>query len=101
MHRYLKVSDVVTQLHIEPEFLRALEAQDVIHLKRSSEGDMVISSDDAERVRVALLLTDELEVNLPGVEVIMHMRDAMLAVQHQVSDIFDALVEELRRQLRR
>lgn len=101
MHRYLKVSEVLTQLHVDAEFLRALEAEGLIHLKRTSEGDMVVSSDDAERVRVAFLLTDELEVNLPGVEVIMHMRDAMLAMQHQVSDILDALVDELRRQLRR
>jgi MerR family transcriptional regulator/heat shock protein HspR len=97
--RYVKISEVIEQLHIGTEFLRALEAEDLIHMKSSSEGDLVISADDIERVRVALLLTDELDVNLPGVEVIVHMRDSMLAMQRQFSEVLNALVEELRRQL--
>ncbi len=98
MHRYVKVTEVVAQFHISPDFLDALEAEDLIHPKRTSEGDLVISVDDVARIRLASLLTGELEVNLPGVEVIMHMRDSMLAMQQQFSDILDALVEEVRRQ---
>lgn len=101
MHRYLKVSEIVLQLHIDTEFLRSLADENLIQLKETSEGDVVISSVDAERVRVALLLTGELDVNLPGVEVIMHMRDSMLAMQRQFSEILDALVEEMRRHLPR
>ena len=101
MHRYLKVSEVVVQLHVDSEFLRSLAEENLIQLKESSEGDVVISSEDAERVRVAILLTGELDVNLPGLEVIMHMRDSMLAMQQQFSEILDALVEEMRRRLPR
>jgi MerR family transcriptional regulator/heat shock protein HspR len=97
----LKVSEIVVQLHIDTEFLHALADENLIQLKETSEGDVVISSEDAERVRVALLLTGELDVNLPGVEVIMHMRDSMLAMQRQFSEILDALVEEMRRHLPR
>ncbi len=98
MHRYLKVAEVIAEFHITPEFLDALETEDLIHPKRTLEGDLVISAEDVARIRLALLLTGELEVNLPGVEVIMHMRDSMLAMQRQFSEILDALVEELRRQ---
>ncbi len=101
MHRYVKVADVLAQFHTDPEFLRALEAEDLIHPKRTSEGELVISSEDVDCVRVALMLTAELEVYLAGVEVIMHMRESMLAMQRQFSDILDALVEEVRQQLRR
>jgi len=101
MLRYLKLSEVVAQLHIDADLLRTLAAEDVIHLKQSLEGDLVVSSEDVERVRTVLVLMDELEVNLAGVEVIMHMRDSMLALQHQVSDILDALVEEMRHKLPR
>jgi MerR family transcriptional regulator/heat shock protein HspR len=101
MHRYLKVSEVVLQLHVDAEFLDLLETEGLIHPKRSSEGDLVISSEDAERVRVAQLLTGELDVNLPGVEVIMHMRDSMQAMHQQFSDILDALVQEMRARLER
>jgi MerR family transcriptional regulator/heat shock protein HspR len=97
MHRYLKVSEVITQIHVDDEFLRLLEQEDLIHPKRTLEGDVVISVEDAERVRVVHTLTSELEVNLAGVEVIMHMRDTMLAMQRQFSEILDELVEEMRR----
>ena len=101
MHRYVKVSDVLVQFHTDSEFLRALEAEDLIHPKRTSEGELVISSEDVDCVRVALMLTGELDVNLPGVEVIMHMRESMLAMHRQFAEILEALVEEMRRQLRR
>jgi MerR family transcriptional regulator/heat shock protein HspR len=101
MHRYLKVSEVIVQLHVDADFLDLLETEGLIHLKRSSEGDVVISSEDAERVRVARLLTGELDVNLPGVEVIMHMRDSMQEMHQQFSDILDALVREMRARLER
>ena len=101
MHRYLKVSEVTAELHVEPGFLRALADEEIIHLKETSEGELVISADDVERVRLVLLLTAELDVNLPGVEVIMHMRESMLAMRQQFSDILEALVEEMRRHLQR
>src|SRR5512140_2281091 len=101
MQRYLKVAEVVAQLNIDVESLQALAAEDLIHLKETSEGELVMSAEDAERVRVVRLLTGELDVNLPGVEVIMHMRDEMLAMQRQFGDILEALVEEMRRHLQR
>jgi MerR family transcriptional regulator/heat shock protein HspR len=101
MHRYMKVSEVLSELHIDSEFLHALETEDLIHPKHTLEGDLVVSSEDVDRIRLALVLTGELDVNLPGVEVIMHMRESMLAMRRQFSQILDALVEEMRRQLGR
>jgi len=100
MHRYVKVTEVVSELHVDSDFLRQLEAEDLIHLKPTLEGDLVISAEDVERVRLVVLLTGELDVNLPGVEVIVHMRDSMLAMQKQFSEILDALVEEMRRHVK-
>ena len=97
MHRYVKISELIAQMPVDDAFLHLLEAEDLIHPKRTSEGDLVISADEAERVRVVLLLTSELDVNLAGVEVIIHMRDTMRAMQRQFCEILDALVEELRR----
>jgi MerR family transcriptional regulator/heat shock protein HspR len=101
MHRYVKVSDLVAQLHLDVEFVHLLDDEGLIHLKHASEGDLIISAEDAERVRLARLLTGDLDVNLPGVEVIMHMRDSMLEIQQQMSDILDVLVQEMRRRLHR
>ncbi len=101
MHRYLKVAEVVAQLHVETEFLDALEREGLIHIKRTLDDEPVMSSEDAERVRVALLLIGEMDINLPGVEVIINMRESMLAMQRQFSDLLDALVEEMRRHVQR
>jgi MerR family transcriptional regulator/heat shock protein HspR len=101
MHRYLKVTEVLVDLGVDAEFLHRLEAEDLIHLKRTSEEDLVISSVDAERARLVVLLTEQLDVNLPGVEVIMHMRDSMLAMQQQFSEILEAVVQEVRRRVER
>jgi MerR family transcriptional regulator/heat shock protein HspR len=101
MHRYVKVSELLCELHIDADFLQVLEAEDLIRPKRTLEGDLVVSSEDVDRIRLALLLTGELDVNLPGVEVIMHMRESMLAMQRQFSEVLDALVEEMRRHVGR
>jgi MerR family transcriptional regulator/heat shock protein HspR len=101
MHRYLKVSEVVAELHVETEFLHTLESEGLIHIKRTLDDEPVMSFEDAERVRVALLLTGEMDINLPGVEVIINMRESMLAMQRQFSDLLDAVVEEMRRHLQR
>jgi MerR family transcriptional regulator, heat shock protein HspR len=101
MHRYLKVTEVIAELHVDLGFLQWLEREDLIHLKHSTDGDLVMSSEDADRVRVAQLLTGELDVNLAGVEVIINMRDSMVAMQRQFSEILDALVAEMRQKLPR
>jgi MerR family transcriptional regulator/heat shock protein HspR len=101
MHRYVKLADIVAELQVDEEYLRTLEAEDLIHPKHSSEGEVLVSADEAERIRLACVLTRELEVNLPGVEVIVHMRESMLAIQRQFSEILDALVEEMRHRVRR
>jgi len=101
MHRYLKVTEVVADLQVNSEFLDLLASEELIHPKQSSEGDLLMSTEDVERVRLALVLMGELDVNLAGVEVIMHMRESMLAMRGQFSEILDALVLEMRHQLRR
>ena len=98
MHRYLKITEIMATLQVDEAFLRHLAADDIIQLKETAEGDWLVSVEDADRVRVVHLLTSELEVNWPGVEVIMHMREAMLSMQRQFSEILETLVEEGRRQ---
>jgi hypothetical protein len=40
---------------------------------------------------------NELDVNLAGAEVIVHMREEMLAMQRQFGKILELLIEEIRR----
>jgi len=94
---HVRIADLVVEMAVDAAFLEALEAEDLIHVDRTAEGDLILSPEDAERVRVVCTLTRELEVNLAGAEVILHMRDTMRAMQRQFGDILDALATELRR----
>jgi MerR family transcriptional regulator, heat shock protein HspR len=99
--RYLKLADVMQRLQVNQEFLDRLEAEELIHPKRTLGEDVVISLEDVDRIRFIHILTDEMEVNLAGAEVILHMREEIVTMRRQFDDILEMLVTELRQRLKR
>ena len=95
--KYLPLSEAAARLGCSAEFIERLEREGLIDLKRTLDDVVVISADGLERVRFITLLTEELEVNLPGAEVILHMRDDMIAMQRQFDEILANVVDELKR----
>jgi hypothetical protein len=59
-----------------------------------------LSAEVVDQACVARTLVRELEVNWPGVEVVLHMRAEMLAMHRQVADLF-TLLESWRREKNR
>ncbi|MDB4953660.1 MAG: hypothetical protein JWO36_1229 [Myxococcales bacterium] len=49
------------------------------------------SDEEAELVRVAHVLLRELEVNLPGVEVILRMRQEVIGLRQQMAEVIRTL----------
>lgn len=94
----LKVVQVLSELEADMDLVQELAEAGLIELQYDSSGEAVVSSRDAERIRVVRLLTAELGVNLAGAEVIVHMREAMMSMQQQVEEILAAVAEEIRRQ---
>lgn len=82
---------------MDESFLDRLEAEDLV---RSSETEprveKVFYVDQVERIRIICNLVNDLEVNLPGVEVILEMRENMIRMQQQFDAILEALVKELK-----
>ena len=97
--KYLPLSEAAARLGCTADFIERLEREGLIDLKRTLDDVQVISADAIERVRFITLLTEELEVNLPGAEVILHMRDDMIAMQRQFDEILVNLVDEVKRGL--
>lgn len=95
--RYIKLHEICADLEIDDELLRSLIDEELIEVKHTLEDETVISVDDADRLRVAVLLIRDLDVNLPGTEVILHMRDDLLAMQRQFDEVLRTLVAELRK----
>jgi len=92
---------VIEIFGFDEEFLNALEAEDLVRPEKvEPSSEQVFSRDQMERIRIIDNLVRELEVNLPGVEVILEMRENMLRMQRQFDAILQTIVEELRGKLR-
>lgn len=100
MARYLKVREVCVQLRLDDATVRKLAEEGLVEIRRPTSGsDEVVSAADAERMRVISVLMNEMDVNLAGVEVILHMRDEVVSMRRQFDEVVQTLVEEMRKQL--
>jgi MerR family transcriptional regulator/heat shock protein HspR len=99
--RYLRVVELCAQLALDESFVQRVCEEGLIEVKRTADDEGVVSADDAERLRLIAILTRDMDVNLAGVEVILHMREDLCAMQRQFDDILHELVGELRRRMER
>jgi hypothetical protein len=97
--KYLPLHEAAERSGLSVAYLQMLEGEGLIAVKRTLDDVVVISSAELDRARVTALLTDELEVNLAGAEVILKMRDDMIAMQRQFDEILSDLVQALKRGL--
>jgi MerR family transcriptional regulator/heat shock protein HspR len=97
--RYLDLHEVCTRLGVDEALLRTVTDEGLIQVKHTLDDEEVVTLEDAERLRIIALLLREMDVNLPGVEVILHMRDEICSMQRQFDDILRLLVEELRKRV--
>ena len=95
--KYVRLSEIAAQHGIDRSALEGLAREELIEIKYTLDEEPVVSCDDVDKARLAMLLINELDVNLAGAEVIVHMREEMLAMQRQFGKILEALVEEIRR----
>jgi hypothetical protein len=84
---------IVQILGIEDTFLVQLESEEIVYCDAPDEHPGEFSEQMLERARVADNLVHELEVNLPGVAVILQMRESMASLKRHL----ETLVGELRR----
>ncbi len=100
MRKYLKVREVCVELQLEVSTVRQLAEEGLVEVRRpTSGGEDVVSAEDAERMRVIAVLMNELEVNLAGVEVILHMRNESLSMRRQFDEVVETLVVEMKKHL--
>ena len=98
---YLRLEEVCVRLEIDEVLLRQVCDEGLVEIKHTVDDQPVISAEDAERLRLITVLMREMDVNLAGAEVILHMREDLRAMQRQFDEILHALVEELRQRLAR
>ena len=92
MHsKIVKRRELLALLDMDEELLGLLEREEIIHVC-SEDG---YSDEDADAARLAKTLMRDLEVNLPGVEVILHMRKNMIEMQQQFKQILKELSQRI------
>lgn len=92
------VTDVLEFFQVEERLLKDLEEEEII-CPTCNEGlpTRLFHIHELEKLRIAKILMEEMDVNLSGVEVILRMRQNMIDMRSQ----FDAILEDLAGQLRR
>jgi MerR family transcriptional regulator, heat shock protein HspR len=100
MEDYYYRKQVMEIFQCDEIFLKRLEDEGLVHcVKVEPLEETVFPPDQLERIRIIRNLIEELEVNLPGVEVILSMRENMILMQNQFQEILAALVAELKTRL--
>jgi MerR family transcriptional regulator/heat shock protein HspR len=94
--KYLRAVEVCRVCGTDEEFILRLEREEVVRpvIRRKEK---LYSTEQVERIRVARLLVEEMGVNLEGAEVVLHMREQMIAMQRQFSEILRLLQKELKK----
>lgn len=94
------ISVAARLVNLHPQTLRTYEVIGLVKPARSAGNIRLYSRADIERLRQIARLTDELGVNLAGVEVILNMRDHMERLQREIERLqreFEAELERLQR----
>ena len=94
--KYLRITEVIKICGVDEEFILRLERESMIRpvIRRRQR---LYPLDQVDRVRVARLLIEEMGVNLEGAEAALHMREQMIAMQHQFDKLLRLIGEEFKR----
>ena len=92
------VTEVIELFQVKESFLSDLEKEEIVcPTCREERSPKLFSSTELEKLRIAKILVEEMEVNLSGVEIILRMRQNMIDMRRQ----FDAILKDLAQQLQK
>ena len=89
---FWSVTEIIKIFNVDQNFIENLEKENIIckiHTKEIPEKSF--SSNDMEKLRLAKIFMHEMDVNIPGIEVILQMRQSMIDMRKQL----DAILEDM------
>ena len=93
---YSTRTQIVELLEIDEGFLVTLEREEIVSRDAPSGTAGEFSDVMLERARVAQNLVRDLEVNLPGVAVIVRLREEMVGLRRHMEDLLAQLGQKPR-----
>jgi MerR family transcriptional regulator/heat shock protein HspR len=93
---YWSITEVMDRFQVDERLIEELEGEEIIY-STCPDGYTIrhYSTLDLDKVRLAKILIEDMDVNLPGVEVILRMRQRMIEMRKQ----FDAILEDMALQI--
>ena len=92
------ISVVAQMFEIHPQTLRMYEREGLIKPRRTERNTRMYCDDDIERLKSILNLTQEMGVNLAGVEVVLRMREQMERMRENMEQLLRKLREKIERE---
>jgi MerR family transcriptional regulator/heat shock protein HspR len=95
------VTEVMEIFEVDEGFLSDLEEEELIcPVCRDESSTKVFRVEELEKLKLVKALVEDMGVNLPGVEVILRMRQMMFDMRRQFDGILDDLAQEFQGRLK-
>ena len=94
--KYFLITEVIKTCKVDKEFIQQLERESVIRpvMQRRRK---LYPPDQVDHIRIANLLIQEMGVNFEGAEVVLNMREQMIAMQRQFNEVLRLIGNEMKR----
>jgi len=91
------ITEVIELFEVEDSFLSELEEEEIVcPICREESPTKLFNSEAMEKLRLAKILTEDMGVNLPGVEIILRMRQNMFEMKRQFDTVLEDLVHHMK-----
>ena len=95
------IRGVSEMLDIHPQTLRLYEREGLITPRRTGGNTRLYSEDDIRKIEMIQRLTQELGVNLAGVEIIIRMREKMEEMQNQMDELLKGFLSRFSNEVKK
>jgi MerR family transcriptional regulator/heat shock protein HspR len=97
--KFLDIAETCRRLGVQPADIEAMEEEGLITLAAAQDGK-ALPSDQLDRLEMIVRLQHDLGVNLPGIDVILEMRDREIRMRREVDEILEFLRHRISEDLR-
>jgi MerR family transcriptional regulator/heat shock protein HspR len=99
--QFWTIREVIESFSLEESFLDDLEKEDILcPVSRAESPEKLFSADDLEKLRLCKILVEDMQVNLPGVEIILRLRQNMFEMRRQFDDILEDMSRRIQDMLK-
>jgi MerR family transcriptional regulator/heat shock protein HspR len=96
--KYFTKTEIMELFQVEEDLIISLEKEEIICPECIGDDPLKhFSPYETEKLRIARMLIEDMEVNLPGVEIILRMRESMINMRRQFDDILEDLAGRIKK----